>query len=114
MSLGIYKKLFDLFESRCHAIDLKLYKLRVQYTDQDDMLQETSNFDEKVAAECVRQHKLDKEKAEKEQELEQLEEELPLRVLQHLNVSKSAFQGMANRAFVLRLQLQEMVIYFMK
>lgn len=109
ISLGIFKKLYDLLENSCHKIDFTLYQLRVQNADKDDDC--SNNFDLKVAEEFERQQKLKKDQASKQKELEQVEEELPLEVLQQsLRNDKHIFQGMANRAFTLRQQLQEMVI----
>ncbi|XP_071787541.1 uncharacterized protein [Asterias amurensis] len=107
ISLGIYKKLFDMFESSCHNIDLKLYKWSVEFADEDDDNSAT-NFEQQISNEFERQQKIDSVMTQKQKELEQLEEELPLQFFQDQKNAGKAFEGIANKAFKIRCELEEM------
>ena len=116
MSLGIFKKLFDMLEAQCHELDMKLFSLCVTNTDEDDDdATPECNFDQQVYAEYKRQILITEEKQKKEEELEQVEEELPLHLLQNnLQAIDQTFQDMAKRAFTLRQELQELVSLFLQ
>ncbi|XP_038062353.1 uncharacterized protein LOC119732823 [Patiria miniata] len=81
ISLGIFKKIYDLLESDCHSLDVRLFKLRVEGADEDDDDDEF-NFDQAVVAEVRRQQELQHQLLQKRESLEELEEELPLFQLQ--------------------------------
>ena len=110
MSLGIFKKLYDMLEERCHHLDVELFSLSVEHTDQSDSPSSDHNFDQRIKEEWIHQQKVKDEINKKEEELEQIEEELPLYLLQKdLQTADTVFKDMANRAFTLRHELQELV-----
>ena len=114
ISLGIFKKLFDMYEEQCHELDMKLFTLCVTNpADEDDLDDDTPplcNFDQQVNAEYKRQILLRDDKQKKEEELEQIEEELPLHLLQNdLKSVDKTFKDMAKRAFTIRQELHELV-----
>ncbi|XP_071796273.1 uncharacterized protein [Asterias amurensis] len=107
ISLGVFKKLFDLYESACHELDLKLFKLRYEH-DEVDTDAARSNFETQIDAEI--KHQIDKkiQLTEKQNQLEQLEEDLPLYILQHeTNKVDEQFIQMAHERFRLRAEIQE-------
>ena len=63
MSLGIFKKIYDMFEAECHKIDLKLFQLRVQHAYEEELM--SNNFDQRVAGEFQKQQQLTTDIAEK-------------------------------------------------
>ena len=102
-----------MYEASCHKLDLKLFEMRVQFAEEDDLASST-NFDEKVGSEFHHQQQLARDKFIKQDELEQIEEELPLHLLQqnfqqNLQNADQVFCQMANRAFNLRHELEELV-----
>ncbi|XP_038053533.1 uncharacterized protein LOC119725985 [Patiria miniata] len=105
ISLGVYKKLFDLLERACHDLDVKLFQLRV--TSQDH--EEGTNFDDQIAAEIQRQNKIQQDLTEKRSALEQAEEELPLYALRN-NCDKmdEAFRDTATSVFKLRADIRDL------
>ena len=108
MSLGIFKKIYDMFEAECHKIDLKLFQLRVQHADEEELM--SNNFDQRVAGEFQKQQQLTTDIAEKKEELEQVEDDLPLHILQqNLPQADKVFREMANRAYTLRQEIEELV-----
>ena len=83
--------------------------MRVQFAEEDDLASST-NFDQKVGSEFHHQQQLARDKSIKQDELEQIEEELPLHLLQqNLQNADQVFCQMANRAFNLRHELEELV-----
>ena len=97
-----------MFEERCHQLDLKLFTLRVQHTDDEDL--SSTNFDQKVAGEFRRQQQIAHDVTKKQQDLEQVEEVLPLHLLQqNLQNADMVFREMANKAFTLRRELEDLV-----
>ena len=109
MSLGIFKKLYDMLEEKCHEIDMHLFRLCVKHSEDNDD-QSDNNFDQCVKEEYIRQNKVKVEKTAKQAELDQIEEELPIYLLQKdLQSADGVFNDMARRAFALRQELQEMV-----
>ncbi len=54
-SLGVFKKLYDLFEKACHGLDLQLFRMRVSVGDAE---QEQNNFADEVAAEVQRHQQI--------------------------------------------------------
>ena len=108
MSLGIFKKLYDMLEESCHELDVRLFKLCVVHSDSSDL--SDNNFNQRAMEECQHQAKMEDEKATKAAELEQIEEELPLHLLQRNHQDADpVFTELAKRAFELRRQLQELV-----
>ena len=98
-----------MYEASCHKLDLKLFEMRVQFAEEDDLASST-NFDQKVGSEFHHQQQLARDKSIKQDELEQIEEELPLHLLQqNLQNADQVFRQMANRAFNLRHELEELV-----
>ena len=108
MSLGIFKKLYDMLEESCHRIDVQLFQLCVSHFDSSDPAE--NNFDQLAMQQCKTEEKMKADKAKKEAELDQIEEELPLHLLQkeHQQVD-GVFQELAYRAFELRRQIQGLV-----
>ena len=51
ISLGVFKKKFDLLEKECHSLDVELLHLRVRTEDSAGR----TNFDDQVVAERERQ-----------------------------------------------------------
>ena len=106
LSLGIYKKLFDLFESACNDLDLQLCQLRAQHDDTD--LPSSSNFEDQIITEAKRQQEISAVLAENRVSLEKIEEDLPLCVLDKQQFSVE-FRELANEAFRLRAEIMEQV-----
>ncbi len=97
-----------MFEAECHKVDLKLFRLRVQNTDEEELA--SDNFDQRVADEFKKQQQQELDIAEKQEELEQVEDELPLYILQkNLPKADKEFEAMANRAYTLRQEINELV-----
>ena len=97
-----------MFEAECHKIDLKLFKLRVEHIDEDQDV--TTNFDQKVAEEFQKQQQLATSITEKRLELEQVEDDLPLYILQkNLHQVDKSFREMANWAYTLRREIHDAV-----
>ena len=97
-----------MFEAECHIIDLKLFQLRIQHTDEENDV--SNNFDQRVAEEFQKQQTLATSITDKQQELEQVEDELPLYILQNnLHQVDRAFSEMANRAYTLRREIKDLV-----
>lgn len=97
-----------MFEAECHKIDLKLFRLRVQNTDEEEL--SSDNFDQQVAEEFQKQQQRGLDIVEKQEELEQVEDELPLHILKNDSPKIDAvFQAMANRAYTLRQEINELV-----
>lgn len=101
-----------MFEARCHMLDLKIFELLVKHADEDDIEESATNFDQKVAKEFDRQKQVAQNKTMKQDELEQIEEELPLHLLQRdLKNADQMFKQMANRAFTLRQELEQLLSF---
>lgn len=98
-----------MFESSCHNIDLKLYQWSVEFAEEDDS--SATNFEQQISTEFERQQKIDKVMCDKQKQLEQLEEELPLQFFQDQTNAGKAFEGIAHKAFKLRIELEEMVLH---
>ena len=109
ISLGVYKKLFDLLERACHGLDVKLFQLRVTCKEHE----QGTNFDDQVITEIQRQDKIQQELAEKQAALEEAEEELPLHILNNeseLEDMDEAFRETATSVFKLRADIRDLVI----
>ena len=99
ISLGVFKKLFDLLEKECHSMDVELLHLRVRTEDSAGR----TNFDDQVVAERERQDNVKQILEEKRNDLERAEEELPLHVLQNTREEMDeAFRDVAEIVFKLR------------
>ena len=109
ISLGVYKKLFDLLEDHCHKIDIRVFKLRLQHTDLSDVPECKSNFDQQILAAYKAQQKLQTDIDRKKSELEEIEEELPLQMLYGQIKGDDHLSNVAQRAVQLRTQLQNLV-----
>jgi predicted nucleic acid-binding Zn-ribbon protein len=103
ISLGVYKKLYDLFERDCHEVDLELFHLRVQAQDNFNL----TNFDDQVRDEKERLGRIQEQLHEKRVALESAEEDLPLYVLQNeMEEIDDNFRDAATLAFKLRSDIQ--------
>ena len=110
MSLGIFKKLYDMLEESCQDIDVQLFTLCVKHNEVDNP---SNNFDQRVKEEYARQLRTKKEREAKLAEMDRIEEELPLYLLQReLQAADGVFKDMANRTFTLKREIQELVICF--
>lgn len=106
ISLGVYKKLYDLFERDCHEVDLELFHLRVQAQDNFNL----TNFDDQVRDEKERLGRIQEQLHEKRVALESAEEDLPLYVLQNeMEEIDDNFRDAATLAFKLRSDIQALV-----
>ncbi|XP_038050937.1 uncharacterized protein LOC119724100 [Patiria miniata] len=107
ISLGVYKRLYDLFEMECHRLDVEVLKQRAigrSLDDEDDSL--ATDFDKKVEDELSRQRRVEKDLQEKRNNLEELEEEVPLPLLNDLH--NSTGNEMVNKVQMLRADIAEM------
>ena len=110
ISLGVFKKLYDLFEGECHDLDSHLFKLRADAevdSDEDDL--EVNNFDAQVSASISKQHNISKQLQDKQARLEEIEDDLPLYVLQNTTQQDASaeFCQMAMEAVQLRIDVHE-------
>ncbi|XP_038062362.1 uncharacterized protein LOC119732830 [Patiria miniata] len=105
ISLGVFKKLYDLFERDCHDLDLELFHLRVKAQDNSDL----TNFDDQVANEIERLRRIQEQLHDKRSALESAEEDLPLYVLQNeMEEIDDRFRDAASIAFKLRNDIQNL------
>ena len=109
ISLGVYKRLYDLFELECHQLDVEILKERAIASsledEHDDNL--TTNFDKKVADELSRKRIIAKDLEEKRPQLEDLEEDIPLLHVHDLH--NTTGDEKVNRVHMLRADIAEMV-----
>ncbi|XP_033116827.1 uncharacterized protein LOC117116845, partial [Anneissia japonica] len=77
ISLGVFKKLFDMYESEAHEIDCHMYECRKKTSDEDDKF--GSSVFKKLIQNNIKTQLECKNKIEKkEQRLAEAEEEMPL------------------------------------
>lgn len=111
ISLGVFKKLFDLFESNCHELDGQLFKLRTQSYDDDDDENAGTNFEEQIASSVQKRNTVAQQLREKQSRLDELEDDLPLYVLQHTEQQEvdAEFRQMARDTYQLRVDVHGLV-----
>ena len=110
ISLGVFKKLFDLFESECHRLDEHLFKLRAE-TEDDDEMTSTNNFDEQVTTSIKKRNSIAQQLRDKKSRLDELEEDLPLFVLQHTEMQQvnAEFHLLAKETCQLKMGILDLV-----
>ncbi|XP_022110640.1 uncharacterized protein LOC110990110 [Acanthaster planci] len=105
ISLGVFKKLFDAFESACHRVDMQLFQVRVATEGQE----QKNYFDYRIRNEIERQQKIQKDLEEKRLQLIDAEDELPLHVLRTTKEDMDgAFLEIANKAFRLQVEISRL------
>ncbi|XP_071796167.1 uncharacterized protein [Asterias amurensis] len=116
ISLGVFKKLFDLFESDCHRLDEHLFKLRAQVEDEDEDEDEDehrdTNFDVQIATSVKQRNHIAEQLTKKKSRLEELEDDLPLYVFQHTEQQDvdAEFRQMATETYQLRVDVHGLEI----
>ncbi|XP_033646390.1 uncharacterized protein LOC117305619 [Asterias rubens] len=101
ISLGVFKRLYDLFEQACHELDVAILKERAIARDIDDDFEDdsTTDFDKKVENELCRKRTIKRDLQEKRDQLEDLEEDIPLPLLDNhhgVNVLRADIAEMEN------------------
>ncbi len=83
ISLGVFKRLYDLFEQAYHELDVAILKERAIARDIDDNFEDdsTTDFDKKVDNEQCRKRTIKRDLQEKQAQLEDLEEDIHLPLL---------------------------------
>ena len=92
ISLGVFKKVYDLFEEECHMLDVTILKERLEAEDDANC----THFDQMVASEASRLDRLQRDIQVQQSELERLQDELPLNLLNSLT-DNHAYSDVANR-----------------
>ena len=85
ISLGVYKKLYDLFEEECHKLDVFILEHKAKAVDESDTSEHPTNFGNQIKAEAMRKTQLAADLQKSRLQLEDLEDELPLDLLDFSN-----------------------------
>lgn len=106
ISLGVYKKIFDLFELDCHELDVAILKERLEAEDDTS----NSSFDQQVASEAARKHDLEQLLLQKHREVAHIEDRLPLNLLNDdTNDHHPQHGGLLTQLRQLRTEITELV-----